>query len=580
MFLNFYRYLQLFLLLVLFFNSAELSSQTLPTPPQLFVDTSYNLPSGGRRWDVKAGDNLQQVIIDAAKGDVIVLEAGAVFVGPIKLPAKPGQGWIYIISSELDKLPLGKRVSLNDVVNMPNIVTPSNNANGYPALFTVFDANHYRLAGIEFSTTGNSYNTYNLVLMGWGITDLSHALWRKIQATSVDQLPHHIIYDRCIFRSSSDDEFARRGLMAEGRYIGVVDSYFSNFKDRADSQAIMAYNSPGPYKIVNNFLEASGENIMFGGSDPAIADMIPADIEIRRNHFFKRDSWWSQDPYASQWCVKNHFELKNAQRVLFDGNLLENNYGLCGGQRARSIVLTPRNQDGGSPWSLVRDVTITNNIIRRVGNGAVILSEDNIHSSQLTARILIRNNVFDEIIKEYYANNGGFSVTGGGVGTADLVIRNNLVLHGGASNNFLFLGDNRYTVESLWFENNIVTHGDYGTFGSGQGLGVRALDFYASSYSFKKNLIIMRSFDREANISQDAFERAYTADNTLVRDLGQVGFTDYDRKNYRLLAGSSYKGAGTDGKDLGPDYDELERAMNLDLSGKPSPPKSLRVLGE
>jgi hypothetical protein len=30
---------------------------------------------------------------------------------------------------------------------------------------------------------------------------------------------------------------------------------------------------------------------MFGGADPSIPDLVPSDIEIRRNHLFKPLSW-------------------------------------------------------------------------------------------------------------------------------------------------------------------------------------------------------------------------------------------------------------------------------------------------
>jgi hypothetical protein len=86
----------------------------------------------------------------------------------------------------------------------------------------------------------------------------------------------------------------------------------------------------GPYKIVNNFLEASGENIIFGGGH---ATSAPADIEIRHNHMFKPLIWMRGQPGfvsgadGSPFIVKNLFELKNAQRVLFEGNLLENTWG-------------------------------------------------------------------------------------------------------------------------------------------------------------------------------------------------------------------------------------------------------------
>ena len=42
-------------------------------------------------------------------------------------------------------------------------------------------------------------------------------------------------------------------------------------------------------------------------------------------------------------------------------NVIENNW--AGDQAGYAIVLTPRNYNGVAPWSAVRDVTITNNII-------------------------------------------------------------------------------------------------------------------------------------------------------------------------------------------------------------------------
>jgi hypothetical protein len=37
-----------------------------------------------------------------------------------------------------------------------------------------------------------------------------------------------------------------------------------------------------PYKIVNNHLEASGVNVMFGGTDPTVVGQNPADIGGRQ----------------------------------------------------------------------------------------------------------------------------------------------------------------------------------------------------------------------------------------------------------------------------------------------------------
>ena len=49
----------------------------------------------------------------------------------------------------------------------------------------------------------------------------------------------------------------------------------------------------GPFKIQDNFLEASGEAILFGGG---AATLTPADIEITNNHFWKPWQWMPGNP--------------------------------------------------------------------------------------------------------------------------------------------------------------------------------------------------------------------------------------------------------------------------------------------
>ena len=62
-----------------------------------------------------------------------------------------------------------------------------------------------------------------------------------------------------------------------------------------DTQAIGGWNGPGPYLIENNYLEAAGENVMFGGADPTIPNLVPSDITLRLNHLIKPRSWQQAD---------------------------------------------------------------------------------------------------------------------------------------------------------------------------------------------------------------------------------------------------------------------------------------------
>jgi hypothetical protein len=188
----------------------------------------------------------------------------------------------------------------------------------------------------------------------------------------------HIILDRNWIHPPEGAEIGKGvGLTAGSHVIAVINSYISGFNCVArtgkctDATAVGGGSGDEPtgiFKIYNNFLEASGENILFGG---AAATVNPADIEIRRNHLFKPLLWKQGEPgynptaSGQPFIVKNNFELKNAQRVLFEANLLEGSWGGFS-QRGFSILLTPKNQENKCPACVVDDITIRYCRIRNV----------------------------------------------------------------------------------------------------------------------------------------------------------------------------------------------------------------------
>src|SRR5207245_3882155 len=147
-----------------------------------------------------------------------------------------------------------------------------------------------------------------------------------------------------------------RGWALNSANSAVIDSYISDCHlSGFDAQAIAGWNGPGPFKITNNYLSGSGENLIFGGADPSVNNLVPSDIEIRGNYFFKPTSWQN-----SSWTVKNLFELKNGQRVLVDGNIFEYNWTQA--QDGYSIVFTTRNQYGCEPWYVVHYEMLTQHV--------------------------------------------------------------------------------------------------------------------------------------------------------------------------------------------------------------------------
>src|SRR4029079_9857777 len=93
-----------------------------------------------------------------------------------------------------------------------------------------------------------------------------------------------------------------------------------------------------------------------------IAGLVPADIEIRRNHLFKPLSLKN-----SRWLEKNIIESKNSTRVLVEGNVLENSWNHA--QVGYTLALWSVNQDGSCTWCVTSHWTFRNNLIRNVTAG-------------------------------------------------------------------------------------------------------------------------------------------------------------------------------------------------------------------
>lgn len=468
-----------------------------------------------------AGGDLQAALNQAQPGDTIVLQAGASYVGPFSLPGdKPGAAYVTIQSSALAQLPAGRRVGLEDERLMPKIVTPGS---AQPAIYTEDGAHHFRFEGVEFRPQSpGTVVLYTLVRLGSG-------------EQTAAQVPHHLAFDRCIVRNWEGDDL-KRGIELNSAQTEIVNSYIDEFHVVGqEAQAIGGWNGPGPFTIVNNYIEGAGENMMFGGATSSIAGLVPSDIEIRRNHFFKPLSWWTEHPsYAGRhWTVKNLFELKNAQRVIVDGNLFENNW--ADAQSGTAILFTPRGEDGAAPWARVADVQFTNNIVRNVTGGINILGRDG-GATEGTSHLTIRNNLFEGV-------DDRFLVAGG---AEDIVLDHNTVLNDGS---VAVLYDGGEPHLRFVFNNNVVKNNEYGFFGDVTGTGTVALERFAPGYDFRRNCIV------------GGDPAAYPPDNLFPPTLEAVGFTDLAGKDYRLAAASPCSARATDAKDIGVDVDALNAAM-------------------
>ncbi|MCX6154759.1 MAG: T9SS type A sorting domain-containing protein [Candidatus Kapabacteria bacterium] len=505
------------IVLLIIIQSLILSAAVLPTLPQIFINTKYNPPTGGQTFIVKTSSEFQSALNSANLGDIIEMQAGNIFTGTFVLPNKTsGTGWIYIRSTAYSNLPSPcTRVSPADAVNMPTIVAATGSGG---AINTASNAHHYRFVGIEFKPTANSY-LYNVIYIGNG-------------ETSAGALPNNIVFDRCYIHGDPSAG-SRRGVLMNGAYISVIDSYVSDCKEAgADSQALAAYSTTGPLKIVNNYLEGAGENIIFGGSDPSIPNAVASDIEIRCNTIFKPLAWMTQS-----WTVKNLLEFKNAQRVLVEGNRLENSWP--NGQSGFALLFTPRNQNNTAPWSVVQDITFRFNVFVNVAQGINILGFDAPNISQRTSRLLIQNNVLNVTNLGTGGDGRMFQILGG---PTDVIFDHNT----GFCTNAYMVADGKPKTDYFEFKNNIVSYAAYGFIGTGTANAMTTLNAY-----FNPNWLITKN----AVIGGSATN--YPAGSFFPANNAAVNFIDFTGGNYRLSASSIYKNLATDGKDLGADIDSI-----------------------
>lgn len=557
--------------------------------PRILMSSAIaDTPAPGRVRMVKAGGNIQEVLNEAACGDTIKLEEGASFQGRFQLPAKPCDDahWIVIRTSAPDDSlpPEGTRLRpcYAGIASLPgrpdfhcavvkNVLARISftGKGGYGPIVFSSGANHYRLLGLEITRDSPRATIYNLA------------------GPEPDTAADHIVFDRVWMHGTAQDETTRGIFLSGTRFMAVLDSYFSDFHcisisgSCTDAQAIAggAGDHPmGPFKIVNNFLEASGENIMFGG---AAATATPADIEIRHNHLFKPMTWMPGQPgfvagvSGHPFIVKNLFEIKNAQRVLFEGNILENSWGGVG-QAGFAIVLTPKNQGPGNvcPLCRVTDITLRYSRIRHVATGLDIANVLSGSGGAATAgeRYSIHDLVFEDIDGELYKGFGSFAIVmSNAPPLRDIKIDHVTAFPPRVSFN---VGSDRDKAPAgdFIFTNSILSAGrlevtstggqQNRAYGSAQLGPVGILKNCFSSLTFTHNAIIGSA-------------KQWPAGNFFPKNEDSVGFINYDHgKNgdYHLCKGknqpspcreaSPYVHAGTDGKDLGADIDAVEAATS------------------
>jgi hypothetical protein len=555
--------------------------------PRLTVASSMaDTPAPGTIITVNAGADLQAALNSAHCGDTVALQAGATFDRAVTLPAKPcdDQHWIILRTNAPDSAlpPEGQRLTpcyagLASLPNRPAYNCPkaqtvlakiSRSVIGDGPVIFASGANHYRLLGLEITRPADKVAVVALV------------------SAAQNEPADHIIIDRSWIHGTAQDE-TRRGVALKGTtYVAIVDSYLNDFHCAAvsgtctDSQATGGGTgnlASGPWKIENNFLEAAGENILFGGAPSTI---VASDITIRRNHFYKVPQWqkgspgfvggYSGDPFV----VKNHFEIKNASHVLLEANLFEYSWGGFS-QFGHSIVITPRNQYNqitkqGNLCSICQatDVTIRYNKISHVGAGVNLSNNltDN-YVAEAGERYSIHDLIIEDIDHLRYVGGGGLVLMMNWWPTKTLnnvSIRHVTGFPDRAEHMLSITNDLSYPqMYGFTFQDNMVVVPKYPVWSAGgpnscaaSDVPITVLATCFKTYTFTNNVL--------SAVSSVYPPEKWPSENFFPATVSDVGFVNYNNGNggdYHLLPNSQYKGKASDGRDPGADIDAVNAAL-------------------
>jgi hypothetical protein len=572
------------------FNVSVAAASRYDGPAQLPIATvassMVETPAPGSVISVNAGEDLQGALNNAQCGDTIQLQAGATFTGTFRFPALScdNNHWIIVRTSSPDSaLPAeGQRLTpcYAGVASLPGRPRYScNNPQNVlaklvagPVAAVIFQtgANHYRLIGLELTRPTGTKGHVILISVDHGGT------------------ASYIVLDRSWLHGTTQDETKAGFRLSGTNHVAVVDSYFSDFHCTAITGTCLEAHAvsggtgnhhDGPYKIEDNFLEASSQAILFGGGT---ATTTPTDITVRFNHFFKPWQWMKGNtPFqggdsGEPFIVRHHMELKNAVRVLAEDNLMENVWGGFT-ESGWAILLTPKNQHSASgdnvcPICEVTDVTIRYTHIIHAGGGIVIATALSGNGkgggAPATAgtRFSIHDVVMDDISRKYVGGGRLFFVANGWpANPLNTVTITHITGFPDSDGGILTLGNHASNPEmyGFVFTNSIVTTGRYSVWNTGgktscaySGTPAQKIANCFTTYRFKNNVLVAAPSYYPPS--------SWPTGNLFASDMNDVGFVQCDDGNggnYELQSASPYKNKGTDGKDLGADMVGLNEAL-------------------
>ena len=542
--------------------------------PRVFINSRYDavtsfastvtLTNSGNRTQ---NTNSLQAAIDAAAA-----RAGNSKIRlPSPFPCTSPQGrkhafagsWTYIEAISLPSAEFTRA----DAAAMTN--SPEFQAQGAGGHSIQFDrgADNYRFVGIKFTSIPN-VTTYHLIPCFAKESSVEYD-------TQLSDVPRKLIFDRCLARGNDDGSGVNNGNVRDGIFLNciegaVVDCVVDQIGWTGnESHGIIITNTPGPVKIVNTKIEATGIELFLGGDSPHLGTELgkPTDIEVRRNHFTRRMTWAKS---AGTWDgvagrgIKNIFESKNSRRVLFEGNILENNW--ADAQTGMAIVIKSGVGNGiTAAGNGSQDITIRHNIIRnstRCWNFAAVPDEADAIPAKATAAY---NNLAYDI--------GAFAGQTDGLALLFLqkfddlyFAHNTLALNIDPAPAFQMVFPQSPLSARFVCKDNIFGYAYI--FSDGGLIGNAAIQAWAApGYVYERNVTYQ--------ITDGSIRAMHPqGTNQFCDHIADVGFVDVPNDDYTLSGSSIFKGDGEGGSDPGADVAKVNTATG----GVTSPPSPCSVI--
>jgi hypothetical protein len=180
--------------------------------------------------------------------------------------------------------------------------------------------------------------------------------------------------------------------------------------------------------------------------------------------------------------------------------------------------------------------------VRHVSSAINILGRDTRFPAIEANRIVIRNNLFDDVSGAKYGGHGWMLLINGGI---DITVDHNTVNHEGGS----LVGPDGNPTQNFAFTNNVAKHNAYGIKGTGTGVGNTTIAYYFPNSQIHANILI------------GGPSWMYPVGNFFPATIADVGFVDFAGGDYRLSGTSIYLGRAADGTDPGVNYAALVAAF-------------------